>query len=103
MTCKKAQGFLGQESATVVETVDATKVRYGEDEALALLNGIDTLIAVKGKKVETFDLKNARPDDATLLARLMGPTGNLRAPTARVGRTLVVGFNEDTYKQLLGR
>lgn len=86
----------------VTETVNATKVRYGADEALALLDGIDTLVAMKGKKVETFDLKADRPDDATLLARMMGPTGNLRAPTARVGRTLVVGFNEETYAHVLG-
>jgi arsenate reductase-like glutaredoxin family protein len=102
MTCKKAQGFLGQTAVTVAETVNATKVRYGEPEALALLADVDTLIAAKGKMVETFDLKNDRPDDATLLAHLMGPTGNLRAPTARIGRTLVVGFNEDAYEQVLG-
>ncbi len=87
---------------TVAETVNATKVRYASADALALLAGIDTLIATKGKKVETFDLKADRPDDATLLARLMGPTGNLRAPTARVGRTLVVGFNAEVYARLLG-
>jgi arsenate reductase-like glutaredoxin family protein len=86
----------------VIETVNATKVRYGEDDAIALLDGIDTFIATKGKKVETFDLKNNRPDDATLLANLLGPTGNLRAPTARVGRTLVVGFNEEVYAEVLG-
>ncbi len=85
----------------MIETVNATKIRYDETEALALLDGIDTLVATKGKKVETFDLKNDRPDDATLLARMMGPTGNLRAPTARVGRTLVVGFNEDVYARVL--
>lgn len=86
----------------VAETVDATKHRYDATAALALLKGIDTLIAAKGKKIETFDLKNDRPDDAELLARLMGPTGNLRAPTARVGRVLLVGFNEDVYAQALG-
>ena len=85
----------------MTETVNATKTRYSEAEALALLDGIDTLIATKGKKVETFDLKNDRPDDATILARMMGPTGNLRAPTARVGRTLVVGFNPEVYADVL--
>ena len=85
----------------MAETVNATKVRYDADAALALLAGIDTLIATKGKKVETFDLKHDRPDDETLLARMMGPTGNLRAPTARVGRTLAVGFNPDVYARLL--
>ena len=39
--------------------------------------------------------------DEELLARLMGPTGNLRAPTARVGTTLVVGFNKEAYRQVL--
>ena len=86
---------------TVTETVNATKVRYAAADALALLAGIDTLVAAKGAKVETFDLKTARPADAALLARLMGPTGNLRAPTARVGRTLVVGFNAEVYARLL--
>lgn len=86
----------------MTETVNATKTRFTAAEALKLLDGIDTLIATKGKKVETFDLTSDRPDDAALLARLMGPTGNLRAPTARVGRTLVVGFNPEVYADVLG-
>jgi arsenate reductase-like glutaredoxin family protein len=86
----------------VTETVDATKVRYGEADALKLLHGMEKMIALKGKKLEVFDLKHNRPSDETLLAHLMGPTGNLRAPTARVGKTLLVGFNEDTYGELFG-
>ena len=84
------------------ETVDATKTRIGKDDALGVLAGVETLIVAKGKKVEVFNLKTDRPDDEALLARLLGPTGNLRAPTARVGRTLLVGFNEDAYQQVLG-
>ena len=49
-----------------------------------------------------FDLRSDRPADDELLARLLGPTGNLRAPTARVGRTLVVGYSEEAYRQVLG-
>lgn len=60
------------------------------------------LVAAKGKKVEVFDLVKDRPDDETLLARLLGPTGNLRAPTVRVGTTLIVGFNEEAYRDVLG-
>lgn len=60
------------------------------------------LVAAKGKKVEVFDLVKNRPADAELLARMIGPTGNLRAPTVRVGTTLVVGFNEDAYREVLG-
>jgi len=32
---------------------------------------------------------------------MLGPTRNLRAPTLRVGRTLVVGFDEGTYRRVL--
>ncbi|HEX4607236.1 MAG TPA: ArsC family (seleno)protein [Urbifossiella sp.] len=102
VTCKNAQGFLKPAGVPVTETVDATKTRLGPDEALARLDGIDQLVVAKGKKLEVFDLKTARPADEELLARLMGPTGNLRAPTARVGKTLVVGFNEEAYRQVFG-
>jgi arsenate reductase-like glutaredoxin family protein len=100
VTCKKARDYLGQTEVEVVETVDPTKVRYDSEEALALLKGIDKLIAAKGKKVDVFDLKRDRPEDDVLLAHLMGPSGNLRAPTVRIGKVLVVGFNEDAYKQV---
>ena len=82
--------------------MDATKTRIGPDEALKLLAGVELLIATTRKKVERFDLTADRPDNSTLLAKLIGPTGNLRAPTARVGTTLVVGFNEAAYREVLG-
>ena len=103
MTCQKAQGYLGHESIAVTETVDARKVRIEADDALQLLDGMVRLVAARGKKLEVFDLVKDRPADAELLARLMGPTGNLRAPTARVGKTLVVGFNQEAYTQVLGK
>jgi arsenate reductase-like glutaredoxin family protein len=56
----------------------------------------------KGNSVVTFDLKGDPPDEEALLAHLLGPTGNLRAPTLRRGKTLLVGFNEEAYRQVLG-
>jgi len=82
--------------------VAAAKIRLRPDDALALLDGIDTIIAMRGAKVDTFDLKKQRPEDEVLLGKLIGPSGNLRAPTARVGRVLLVGFNEETYAKMLG-
>ena len=51
--------------------------------------------AFQGKKVSAFspDGKAAK----ALVDAMLGPTGNLRAPTAVVGRTVLVGFNEDAY------
>jgi hypothetical protein len=82
--------------------VAAAKTRIGPAAALKLLAGIDRIISSRGKKVTVLDLKRDRPDEATILAHLIGPTGNLRAPTARVGRTLLVGFNPDAYRRVLG-
>lgn len=86
----------------MAEKVDAAKTRFAAPSALKLLDGVDRLIAIRGHTVAAFDLTEHRPDDATLLAHLMGPTGNLRAPAARVGKLLIVGFNEETYRELLG-
>ena len=57
---------------------------------------------MKGKKVTVFDLKKDRPAEADLLAAMLGSTGNLRAPTVRRGKTLLVGFNADIYTDILG-
>lgn len=46
-------------------------------------------------------MKKDRPDDPTLLAHVLGSTGNLRAPTIRKGKTLLVGFNEEAYAAVL--
>ena len=62
---------------------------------------MDEIYATKGKKVIHVNLKQMRPDGAELLGLLIGPTGNLRAPTIRKGRTLLVGFDSDTFQKLI--
>lgn len=47
-----------------------------------------------------LDRKN-NYDENTLLSHLLGPTGNLRAPTIRVGSTLYVGFDEAAFRNHL--
>ena len=66
------------------ELVDARKTRLGPKEARALLAGADELVAAKGKKIERVDLRNGLPDKATVARLMIGPSGNLRAPTLRV-------------------
>ncbi len=85
---------------TVVQ-VDARKRALKETEALALAAQVDEIYACKGKRVVHLDLTQDKPDAARLAGLLLGPTGNLRAPTLRRGRTLIVGFDEATYTALL--
>ncbi|HBI42165.1 MAG TPA: hypothetical protein DDY78_04810 [Planctomycetales bacterium] len=103
MGCKKAQGFLEVNAAEApAEVVDATKNRIGRDEALKLAKAADKIVVGKGKKVIVFNMKTAPPDDDALAAQLLGPSGNLKAPTLRMGRTLLVGFSEAAYRQVFG-
>jgi arsenate reductase-like glutaredoxin family protein len=62
---------------------------------------VDEIYAMKGKKLVHFDLTRTKPSREELLAVLLGPSGNLRAPTIRNGRTLLVGFDEATYRKAL--
>ena len=82
--------------------MDAKKRTIKGDQALRVLAGVDQLYAAKGKRVVHVEFGKGKPDRAALLALLLGPTGNLRAPTLRKGRTLLVGFDESTYRQVLG-
>jgi hypothetical protein len=80
---------------------DAGKERKGRDEAIELARSVEVVVVAKGKKAVVFDMKGAPPDDDALAAALLGPTGNLKAPTLRLGRTLLVGFGEEAYRQVL--
>lgn len=80
----------------------ANKEKMGRDEALALAKQADRVIAMKGKKVVRFERKKDPPDDDTLAAHLLGPTGNLRAPTIRIGKTLLIGFNGEVFEEVFG-
>lgn len=86
----------------MTEEIDARKVRYGDSEALDLLDGKTTLHVAKGKKVTEVDLRKDRPEDDVLTGLMLGPTGNLRAPTLIVGKKVVVGYNEDLYNDVFG-
>ena len=53
--------------------------------------------------LDIFEIQSARNTREEILSLLLGPTGNLRAPTARVGKTLLVGFSPEAYRQVLGK
>lgn len=76
-------------------------MRLGPEQALRLVKDVDEIYVAKGARVIHLDLAREKPDRATLLGLLLGPSGNLRAPTLRRGRTLLVGFDEPTYKAVL--
>jgi hypothetical protein len=102
MTCTRTQEFLAKAGVTTKERQDANKKKRGPDGARELLKEADEIYVAKGKNVVHFDLKKDPPDLETVVPLMLGPTGNLRAPTLRKGRTLMVGFNKETYEKLFG-
>jgi len=83
----------------IKEKMPASKKLQAADSA-DLLADASTLIALKGKKVQKFSVKSSISDEA--IAATLGPTGNMRAPTMRVGKTIIVGFNEAVYAEFFG-
>jgi len=83
----------------ITEQVPASRKLQAKD-AKALLAKATKLIVAKGKKVNEF-AAGARPSKDAVGA-MLGPTGNMRAPTIVRGKTLLVGFNEETYGNVFG-
>ena len=84
---------------SIKETALASKKLQSAD-CQTLLDSANKLIALKGKKISEFDLKSEQSPLA--LAAMLGPTGNMRAPTLQIGKTLIVGFNEEVFASQFG-
>ena len=85
---------------TVRETVNAAKERYGEKDLMKVLGDATSVVVAKGKRVLEFDLKNDPPKKSELVKACLGPSGNLRAPAIRKGKTWMIGFHPDSYGEL---
>ena len=81
------------------EVVDARKEALDAEQAWALLQGATAVTVAKGNKFVRFDQVTKQKDE--VLKQALGPTGNLRAPTFRVGDEFIVGFNPELYEGLL--
>lgn len=76
--------------------VDARKERFDAGAVWEMIKGADAVTTAKGKKIQTW---NPTTDDKdTILKQVMGPSGNLRAPTLRLENRFIIGFNDDLYK-----
>jgi arsenate reductase-like glutaredoxin family protein len=94
----KASKFLEARGVEVTDTVSASK-KLGEKEARGLIREARSIVVAKGKKLDEFEGGKASKE---IVEKMLGTTGNLRAPTIVVGDKLVVGFNEEVYAKVLG-
>ena len=57
------------------------------------------VVVAKGKKLSEFKPGGKAPKE--VVDAMLGPTGNLRAPTLRKGKRVLVGFNEELFEKYL--
>ena len=85
---------------TIEKIVDARKEALAGADAWKLLASAEQVLIAKGKAYQVFDPRTDSKE--SVLAQALGRTGNLRAPTLRVGDQLWVGFSEGLYARLAG-
>jgi len=74
--------------------------KLARKDAAEIAKQASLVVVAKGKKLSEF--KPAGKASKEVVDAMLGPTGNLRAPTIRFGKTVLVGFNEDVFATRLG-
>ena len=79
----------------VRETVNARQERFGPEDLAQLFKGASSVVVAKGKKTLTFDPKK---ELEAISEVAIGRSGNLRAPTLKVGKRYLVGFSAEVWE-----
>ncbi len=95
-SCVKAWKVFDGSKIEVEQEVNAKKETIDTEGAKALLQKADKVVVASCKKILEFDPK--ADDLEEMLKKATGRTGNLRAPTLRVGDTYYVGFSQEMYQ-----
>ena len=74
--------------------------KLARKDAADLAKKASRVVVAKGKKVSEFSPGGKASKD--VVDAMLGPTGNLRAPTLVVGKTVLVGFNDEAYTAVFG-
>ena len=93
--------FLAKRGVLVRETVRASSKKFGAGDLKALFAGATSVVVSRGSKSAALDLRSAPPGSAEFAAAVSGPTGNLRAPAARIGKIWLVGYCEAGWEEIL--
>ena len=78
----------------------ATKTKFHEADLDALFEGATRVLVGRGKSHDEFT--PGEDSMEAMAAKVLGRSGTLRAPAARVGSTWLVGFAEKMWNEVLG-
>ncbi len=83
------------------EQASSKKDVVDEGNVDSVLDGVADVYSTRGRKVIHLNIEEEKPAREDVLALLMGRSGTLRAPVIKYQSTLIVGFDEETYAQVL--
>jgi hypothetical protein len=82
----------------IVSEVDAKKESFPGEAAWEVIADAEKVYVASGKKIIEFVPADA--DRKAMLARITGPSGNLRAPALRRGKVFYIGFHPAMYEEI---
>lgn len=100
VSCKKAWEALKQAKTPIKEEIDAKKATLSDDAAWDTVKKAKQIYVASGKK--TLQFKPATDSKDEIMKKILGRTGNLRAPALRRKDIFFIGYNDDLYKQITG-
>ena len=80
------------------EIVSASK-KLGATDAAEIAKAASRVVVAKGAKVTEYAPGGKAGKE--VIDAMLGPTGNLRAPCIKAGKTVLVGFSDDAYRDAL--
>ena len=89
---------MGAKKLEPSETTSASK-KLSRKDAEEIAKAASRVIVAKGKQVAEFETGGKAAKE--VVDAMLGPTGNLRAPVVRSGKTVLVGFNDDVWAKAL--
>ena len=99
VSCKKAGQALNDHQSELAVLIDAKKETIKGDGAWELVSAAEKIYIASGKKILEFAPTTENKD--AIMKKMLGRTGNLRAPAIRRGSIFFIGFNEQMYSQEL--
>ena len=82
--------------------VDVRASPVSDEQALEIVREAGRLIIKNGTKLQEYDLADEIPEDDELRRLVLGRSNTMRAPALQVDDTVMIGYDEDTYLELLG-
>ncbi len=86
-----------ENNISITTSVEARKEKIESEAAWKILSAANEIIIGRGKKFSFFHPSSDSQEE--ILKQSLGRSGTLRAPTLVIGNMVIVGFNDEMYRQ----